>query len=117
MANDLSIDSAGRIYFSDPHYYDDPTGEILELDVEAVYRVNPDGSELVRVLGEGQVVRPTGVELSLDERLTGRRMLAFFDALRPADCPPADPRRDHGCGQRDPRRRRCLHALWRDGDR
>jgi ABC-2 type transport system ATP-binding protein len=32
-------------------------------------------------------------ELSLDERLTGRRMLAFFDDLRPAGCPPADARR------------------------
>lgn len=66
--NDLTIDGQGRIYFSDPHYSDDPDGEPLELDVEAVYRVKADGSELLRVLGAGQVLRPNGVELSLDER-------------------------------------------------
>ncbi len=32
-------------------------------------------------------------ELALDERLTGRAMLAFLDALRPPSVPPADPRR------------------------
>ena len=32
-------------------------------------------------------------ELSLDERLTGRQMLKFLDALRPRGTPPADPRR------------------------
>ncbi|NIM50525.1 MAG: ATP-binding cassette domain-containing protein [Gemmatimonadales bacterium] len=32
-------------------------------------------------------------ELSLDERLTGRRMLEYLDALRPRGTPPADPRR------------------------
>ncbi|PRQ00487.1 SMP-30/gluconolactonase/LRE family protein [Enhygromyxa salina] len=66
--NDLTIDDQGRIYFSDPHYFDDPDGELLELDVEAVYRVNADGSELLRVLGDGQVQRPNGVELSPDAR-------------------------------------------------
>ncbi|MFV8751433.1 SMP-30/gluconolactonase/LRE family protein [Nannocystaceae bacterium ST9] len=66
--NDLAIDREGRIYFSDPHYYEDPFAEIVQLDAEAVYRVDPDGSDLIRVLGPEQVLRPNGVELSLDER-------------------------------------------------
>ena len=65
--NDLTIDRQGRIYFSDPHYYEDPKREILELDVEAVYRVDADGSNLVRVLGVRDVTRPNGVELSPDQ--------------------------------------------------
>jgi gluconolactonase len=66
--NDLVIDSRGRIYFSDPHYYEDPEGEIVELDDEAVYRVGPAGAELVRVIGGDALARPNGVALSPDER-------------------------------------------------
>jgi ABC-2 type transport system ATP-binding protein len=32
-------------------------------------------------------------ELSMDDRLTGRRMLELLDAVRPRDLPPSDPRR------------------------
>ena len=39
------------------------------------------------------------------------------DARQHAACPPAHPGRGDRRGQRDPRRRRCLHALRRDGDR
>ena len=50
--NDLCIDERGRIYFTDPYYGPDRDG--LELDVEGVYRVNSDGTGLVRVLGEAK---------------------------------------------------------------
>lgn len=62
--NDLCIDNKGRIYFTDPYY--GPFRDDMELDVEAVYRVNPDGENLVRVLGKGQVTRPNGIALSAD---------------------------------------------------
>lgn len=62
--NDLCVDGEGRIYFTDPYYGPDRDG--MELDVEAVYRVNGDGSGLVRVLGTGEVSRPNGVAVSAD---------------------------------------------------
>jgi len=64
--NDLCIDERGRIYFTDPYYGPDRDG--LELDLEGVYRVNPDGTGLVRVLGEGQVSRPNGIAISRDQK-------------------------------------------------
>lgn len=60
--NDLCIDQQGRIYFTDPYYGPDRDG--LELDVEAVYRVDADGQNLVRVLGSDAIARPNGIALS-----------------------------------------------------
>ena len=65
--NDLCIDKAGRIYFTDPFY--SPDRSVLELDgVEGVYRVNSDGTELVRVLDNKIVARPNGIAISQDEK-------------------------------------------------
>lgn len=64
--NDLCIDNQGRIYFTDPYY--GPLRDGLELDVEGVYRVDPDGKNLVRILGKDQVERPNGIALSADNR-------------------------------------------------
>ena len=65
--NDLCIDKAGRIYFTDPYY--SPERSILELDgVEGVYRVNSDGTGLVRVLDNKIVARPNGIAISQDEK-------------------------------------------------
>src|SRR5262245_43693078 len=38
--NDLTIDTKGRVYFSDPRFFGN---ERRELDRESVYRVDPDG--------------------------------------------------------------------------
>jgi gluconolactonase len=64
--NDLCIDERGRIYFTDPYYGPDRDG--LELDTEGVYRVNSDGTELVRVLGADHVSRPNGIAISRDQK-------------------------------------------------
>lgn len=65
--NDLCLDNGGRIYFTDPYY--GPDRDQLELDTEGVYRVNPDGSGLVRVLGAKQIARPNGIAISSDNRV------------------------------------------------
>src|SRR5439155_22063403 len=39
--NDLTIDTKGRVYFTDPRYVGD---EPRELDNESVYRINADGT-------------------------------------------------------------------------
>jgi gluconolactonase len=64
--NDLCIDQQGRIYLTDPFY--GPDRSELELDVEGVYRVDPDGRNVVRVLGAEQVARPNGIAISADQR-------------------------------------------------
>lgn len=61
--NDVAVDSAGRVYFSDPRY----TGnEPRELEDEAVYRIDPDGS--VHRL-ETTANKPNGLVVSPDDRL------------------------------------------------
>ena len=65
--NDLCIDKQGRIYFTDPYYNADRSP--LELDEEAVYRVDSDGRNLIRVLGKGQVARPNGIAISGDNKM------------------------------------------------
>ncbi|MFO0878495.1 MAG: DUF2784 family protein [Gemmataceae bacterium] len=67
--NDLTIDSRGRIYFTDPRYGDrgdmqlrDETGRTIE----GVYRIDPDG-KVTRILGR-EVDRPNGILVSSDER-------------------------------------------------
>jgi gluconolactonase len=54
--NDLSIDSKGRIYFSDPRY---GSRDGMELDVEGVYRIDAPG-KVARVIGR-EVERANGV--------------------------------------------------------
>ncbi len=58
--NDICLDAVGRIYFSDPRYIGD---EPRELETQAVYRIDPDGS-----LHEAthQVTKPNGVAISPD---------------------------------------------------
>jgi gluconolactonase len=60
--NDLAIDRRGRIYFTDPRY---SQRENLELDREAVYRVDPQGT-LARVVDS--LTRPNGIVVSGDGR-------------------------------------------------
>ncbi len=60
--NDITLDASGRIYVSDPRYLGD---EPRELDVQAVYRIDPDGSvhQLVTTAS-----KPNGLVVSPDQR-------------------------------------------------
>ena len=62
--NDLVIDNAGRIIFTDPRYGDRSD---LEMAVEGVYRIELDGT-VVRLLGQPDVQKPNGVTISPDNR-------------------------------------------------
>ena len=67
--NDISIDSKGRIYFSDPRY--GPRNDMQIVDnsgrpIEGVYRIDPDGS-VIRIITH-EVDRPNGLVVSADDR-------------------------------------------------
>jgi gluconolactonase len=67
--NDLTLDSRGRIYFSDPCYGDRRRMEMLDADgrkVEGVYRIDTDG-RVSRVLTH-EVNRPNGLVVTSDDR-------------------------------------------------
>jgi gluconolactonase len=63
--NDVCVDTLGRIWFTDPYYGDDRG--FLEMDAEAVYRIDPDG-KVMRVLSQPQVERPNGIAISPDNK-------------------------------------------------
>jgi gluconolactonase len=58
--NDVAIDRKGRIYFTDPRY---SKRETMELDKEAVYRIDPDG-KLTRIIDT--LARPNGIVVTGD---------------------------------------------------
>src|SRR5262249_12954590 len=60
--NDLTLDSKGRVYFTDPRYVG---SEKRELDHESVYRVDPDGT-VTRIIGDVQ--KPNGIVVSADQK-------------------------------------------------
>ncbi len=67
--NDLTIDSQGRIYFSDPRYGPRDSMEIRDdkgRTVEGVYRIDADG-KVSRVIGR-EVERANGVLVSPDDK-------------------------------------------------
>src|SRR5262249_61827584 len=92
--NDLTIDSKGRVYCSDPRYGPRQGMEIRDergRTVEGVYRIDPDGT-VTRVVGR-EVERANGVLVSAGDRFLyvadnnndtagGARKLWRFD-LRP----------------------------------
>ncbi len=61
--NDLSIDTKGRIYFTDPRYLGD---EPRELEYRAVYRIDTDGN-VVEVTHDCE--KPNGICLSPDGKI------------------------------------------------
>jgi gluconolactonase len=63
--NDCCVDAKGRIWFTDPRYGADRSD--LEMDVEAVYRIDPDG-KVTRVLTQKEVDRPNGITVSPDNK-------------------------------------------------
>jgi gluconolactonase len=63
--NDLTVDSKGRVYFSDPCYGDRSKIEMKDAKgqtIEGVYRIDPDG-KVTRVIGR-EVERANGVLVS-----------------------------------------------------
>jgi len=58
--NDLAIDRKGRIYFTDPRY---SKRETMELDKEAVYRIDPD-KKVTRIIDS--LTRPNGILVTPD---------------------------------------------------
>lgn len=60
--NDIAIDEKGRIYFSDPRYLGH---EPIDQPVQAVYRVDPDGT-IERVITDAG--KPNGVCISPDQK-------------------------------------------------
>jgi gluconolactonase len=83
--NDLAIDAAGRIYFTDPRYGDQAG---VEQDKEAVYRIDPDG-KITRIIDT--VSKPNGIAIAPDQKTLfvsdnrpgeSRRVLWAFDLSR-----------------------------------
>jgi gluconolactonase len=67
--NDLTVDSKGRVYFSDPRYGDKAGKDQVDekgRTVEGVYRIDPEG-KVTRVLGR-EVERANGVLVSADDK-------------------------------------------------
>ena len=62
--NDIAACSNGRLFFTDPCYYDRST---MELDHESIYRIDPDG-QVTRLLTQPQIERPNGISISPDDR-------------------------------------------------
>ena len=79
--NDLAIDPAGNIYFTDPRYVGD---EPRQLDFEAVFRVTPSGATSIATR---EVQKPNGILVSADGKRVfvsdnnaeGNRQLLAFD--------------------------------------
>jgi gluconolactonase len=63
--NDVVVDIHGCIWFTDPYYEKDRSA--LEMDQEAVYRIDP-GGHVMRVLGQPQIERPNGLAITPDAR-------------------------------------------------
>jgi gluconolactonase len=63
--NDICVDTRDRIWFTDPRY--DPDRSDLELDVEGVYRIDPDGKAM-RVLAQPDIDRPNGIAITPDAK-------------------------------------------------
>jgi gluconolactonase len=67
--NDLTVDSKGRIYFSDPRYGAKAGKDLVDdkgRTIEGVYRIDADG-KVSRVLGR-EVERANGVLVSADDK-------------------------------------------------
>jgi sugar lactone lactonase YvrE len=67
--NDLTIDSNGRIYFTDPRYGSRDTMEMRDSDgtlIEGVYRIDAPGT-VQRVIGR-ELERPNGILVSPDDK-------------------------------------------------
>jgi len=96
--NDVAVDRGGRVYVSDPRYVgDDPR----ELDFEAVFRIDPDGTvvrlDTTALKPNGLTVSPKGTTLYVSDNGPNRRALLALD-LDPATGAVANPRVLHDFG-------------------
>ena len=64
--NDVTVDTQGRLFFTDPRY--DADRSDLEMDVEGVYRIDTDGT-LTRIIGQPDVEKPNGLAITPDDRV------------------------------------------------
>ena len=67
--NDVTLDSKGNLYFTDPRYGDRETVEMLDeaaKSIEGVYRIGTDGR--VKRLLTHEISRPNGIAVSPDDR-------------------------------------------------
>lgn len=62
--NDICVDGRGRIYFTDPMYFDRSQ---MEMSVDGVYRIDLDGT-VVRILEQPVIQRPNGIAVTQDCR-------------------------------------------------
>jgi gluconolactonase len=60
--NDICVDGLGRLFFTDP-CYTEPAD--LELDVKAVYRIDPDGG-VERIVSQPEIQSPNGIAVTQD---------------------------------------------------
>jgi gluconolactonase len=78
--NDVAVDAKGRVYVSDPRYVGD---EPRELDFEAVFRIDADGSvhrlNTTALKPNGLAVSPDGKTLYLADNGPRRRVLLALD--------------------------------------
>lgn len=73
--NDITIDSAGRIYFTDPRYGDREDMQIRDdqgRTIEGVFRIDPPeltgGAAKVTMIVGRELDRPNGILVSMDDR-------------------------------------------------
>lgn len=64
--NDICVDGLGRIYFTDPCYWENSRKE-MEMSVEGVYRIDLDGT-VSRILEQPAVHRPNGIAVTQDAK-------------------------------------------------
>lgn len=86
--NDVVVDPKGRVWFTDPYY--GPDRSSLEMDVEGVYRIDPD-NKVTRVLDQKRVDRPNGLAITPDgkalylidshPKVGGNRKIWSFEVL------------------------------------
>ena len=103
--NDVTLDSRGRIYFSDPKYGPRDNMELRDADgreVEGVYRIDTDGT-VTRVISH-EADRPNGLLVTPDDQhlfvadnnnneVGGARILWRFDLQRDGTIDPASRRK------------------------
>jgi len=92
--NDVVVDPAGRIWFTDPLYA--PDRSIMEHSHEAVYRIDPDG-KVTRVITQPSIGRPNGLAITPDGKTlyvvdsnyispTGNRKIWAFEIADDGSC-------------------------------
>jgi gluconolactonase len=99
--NDLTIDTKGRVYFTDPRYVG---GDPREIDTESVYRIDPDGT-VTQIITD--VEKPNGIILSPDMKTLyladnnpkGNRHLLAFELKADGTVGPKKVLHDFGKGR------------------